>query len=383
MNIDHASLVIIREYLDEMMYALVDLRLSFEVPPGPTGFPKFQSLQQILKRLNPKHQVIFRLFRLGESVDHASVTSAVPQKVLNALTTLGLLSKTGTEWRTPDMLIVPAEGLYLLVGVPSSYPTASHPCRIWFDLSSHVVAKALPVSLSGLRVLDICSGSGIQLLLCAARGAAHGIGLELSEEAVKTARANSILNGLDHKVEFRQSNLLDSLKDGEQFDFVVCNTPYAPVVYAAQAPVALESIGNSVLLELLDKLPAYLSAGSRGILATWRAIGRQSSTYQMEFISQRLEERGFSTFAFVDRAPDTMEGVLRILQTDLEQRPDMDAGQVEETLGRVKDLLQGSGGKMDGFYNQLIYLRKGKIESAGAERAICGLAAPVLVGAAQ
>src|SRR5580765_6669778 len=120
MNIDHASLVIIREYLDEMMYALVDLRLSFEVPPGPTGFPKFQSLQQILKRLNPKHQVIFRLFRLGESVDHASVTSAVPQKVLNALTTLGLLSKTGTEWRTPDMLIVPAEGLYLLVGVPSS-----------------------------------------------------------------------------------------------------------------------------------------------------------------------------------------------------------------------------------------------------------------------
>lgn len=383
MNIDHASLVIIREYLDEMMYALVDLRLSFEVPAGPTGFPKFQSLKEIIKRLNSKHQAIFRLFRLGEAVDDASVRSTIPAKVLNALITTGVLSKADGEWRTRDMLIVPAEGLYLFVGIPASYPTASQPCRIWFDLSSHVVARALPVSLSGLRVLDICSGSGIQLLLCAARGAAHGVGLELSHEAVITARANSILNGLDHKVEFRHSNLLDALKDGEQFDFVVCNTPYAPVVHDAQSPVTLQSIGNSVLFQLLDKLIAHLSPGSRGVLATWRAIGRQSSTYQMELISSQLEKQGFSTFAYADRAPDTVDGILRILQTDLEQRPGMQAGEVEAMLGNAKALFQSSDGQMDGFYNQLIYFRKGKIESIGADRAICGLAPPVSVGAAH
>lgn len=383
MNLDHAALVTIREYLDEIMYALVDLRLSFETGPSPTGFPKFQALQQIVKRLDTNHQVVFRLFRLGEPVDDASVQGAIPQKVLSALAAAGVLQKKDGEWQTPSLLIIPAEGLILFVGVPAFYPTATKPCGIWFDLSSHIVARSLPAFLSECKVLDICSGSGIQALLCAARGATHGVGLELSEEAVVTARANAILNGLEHKVEFRRSNLLDSLQDGEQFDFVVCNTPYSPVIQGSHEGITLETIGNSVLLQLLGKLPSYLSPRARGILATWRAVGKQSSTYQMQLIASELEAQDYSSFAFVDRAPDTTEGVLRILQTDLEQRPGIHANQVAEVIGKVKDLFQDAGDKVDGFYNQLIYFRKGKIGPLAAERAICGLSSPASMGAAQ
>jgi len=382
MDLNHAALVTIREYLDEMMYALVDLRLSFEVGPSPTGFPKFQSLQALVQRLDRNHQVVFRLFRLGEPVEDTFVGSVIPRRVLAALTQAEILQKKDNHWQTRGLLIIPVEGLILLVSVPPSYPTATKACSTWFDLSSHVMARALPHSLSEQKVLDICSGSGIQSLLCAARGATDVVGLEVSEEAVVTARANAILNGLELRTEFRRSNMLEALKQGECFDFVVCNTPYAPVIDGDPRAVTLETLGNSVLIQSLNQLASRLSPRGRGILATWRAAGQHSSTYQMQHIASELESRGFSTFAYVDRAPDTPEGVLRILENDLEQRPGMGLEQVAEVVNHVKELLQGSGDKMDGFYNQLIYFRRGKIECVTTERMICGIGNSASAGAA-
>jgi methylase of polypeptide subunit release factors len=372
------SLAAIRDYLNEMMFSLVDLRLSLEVRLSPTGFPDFKSLQQIVSRLDPAHQVLFRLFRLGETVDDESVKELVPDRILTALAETEVLVKDEAGgWRTPSLLIVPADGLLLLVNIPPSYPTASKPCNVWFDMSSYFVAKALPTYLGDKRVLDVCSGSGLQSLLCARRGATQVLGLELHEEAVIASRANAILNGVDSRVEFRQSNVLSSLEKGDRFDFVVCNTPYAPVIEGPDAPSSLEEIGNSVLLRLLRELPHHLSERSRGILATWRAIGHQSSTYSMQSIGAEMKKDGFDTFAYVDRAPDSLDGVLRILQTDLEQRAEMQPARVNEIVESVRNLFQKSERPVDGFYNQLIYFQKGEIESVTAGRAIFGLSAPV------
>jgi len=374
MKINGPSLLAIREYLDEMMYSLVDLRLSFEVERSPTGFPRFQPLQQIVQRLDPTHQVLFRLFRVGEAVEEALVKRAIPERILTALLETELLvGDDPGSWRTPSLLIVPVLGMTLLVGIPPSYPTATRPCHTWFDLSSYVMAAALPANLAGRRVLEACSGSGLQSLCCAARGAARVVGLELDQEAVVTARANAILNGLDEKVEFRPSDLLSGLKEGEVFDFVVCNSPYAPVVNKPEAPATLAAVGNSVLFGILDQLPPYLSEQSGGIVATWRAAGYQSFTYQMEAIASLLEKEGFSISAFVDRAPDSIDGVLGILQTDLEQRPHMQPGAVANIVESVRNLLQESAPPIDGFYNQLIYFKRGKLESPVAGPATFGL----------
>jgi len=378
MRIHSPSLAAIRDYLNEMMYSLVDLRLSSEIGLSPAGFPKFQSLQQILNRLDPAHQVLFRLFRLGETVDDASIKESVPGRIVSALMESEVLIRDEAGgWRTPSLLIVPAEGLLLLVNIPNSYPTASKPCNVWFDMSSYFVAKALPTYLGDKRVLDVCSGSGLQSLLCALRGATKVLGLELHEEAVIVSRANAMLNGVDGSVEFRQSNVLASLDKGERFDFVVCNTPYAPVIEGPGAPSTLEEVGNSVLLRLLRELPHHLSERSRGILGAWRAIGHQSSTYLMQSIGTEMKKNGFDAFAYVDRAPDTLDGVLRILQTDLQQRAEMQSDRISDIVESVRNLFQDSKRPIDGFYNQLIYFAKGKIESTVGGRAVFGLSAPV------
>jgi hypothetical protein len=55
----------------------------------------------------------------------------------------------------------------------------------------------------------------------------------------------------------------------------------------------------------------------------------------------------------------------------------MSPDRINDIVEGVRGLFQKSEWQVDGFYNQLIYFQKGKIESAPAMRAIFGLFAPV------
>jgi 2-polyprenyl-3-methyl-5-hydroxy-6-metoxy-1,4-benzoquinol methylase len=363
-KIDHASLTTLRKYLDEMMYSLMDFRMSFHVEMSSLGFPTIQSLRAALRQLDAAHRVLFRLFRIGESVDDESIRTVLPTNVLEALVQSELLIQDeANEWRTPSLLIVPAEGLYLLVGIPPIYSTASRACNTGFDVSSSIVARSLPVSLVGLRVLDICSGSGIQALLCARRGADSVVGLELNEEAVFTARANAVLNHLDDRVEFRQSDKLAALDASERFDFVVCNTPSAPMISQTGEPSCLEQIGNIVLLDLLEQLPRHLQPGARGVVSAWRSFGFESRTYQLTAIASQLANEGFSTSAYIDQAPNTIESLMRGLQTEIERRPGMDRSDARAIANRLREQLQQPEKPVDGAYNQLLFIEHGQNEA--------------------
>jgi SAM-dependent methyltransferase len=355
MRIDENRLRFLRRYFDEVMFSLIDFRLSLEAPVGPTGFPKYEQLRSVIARLDPSSQTIARLFRLGEPADATSV-EAIPPAVMDAFATTGLLVPDAAGWRTPNLVLVPLEGMLVFASVPPSYPTASGPCSVWFDLSSYVIARALPGSLAGARVLDVCSGTGIQSLLCAARGAASTLGLEINEQAVEVARINAAMNGLGASIEFRRSDRLAGLRDAERFDFVVCNTPYAPVLENDEAPAGPAAVGNSVLFGVLEELPGRLSEEAGGIIATWRSIGRGASTWQSERLSSHLAGKGMSTVAFQDRAPDNLDGVLRILSTDLEPR--LGAARAAGVATAAARVLRDSGAEEEGFFNEVILFRR-------------------------
>lgn len=363
MRVDRPALLTIRDYLDDMSYALVDLRLLFELQPSPTGFPRFQELNAIVQRLDPTHQVLHRLLRLGSSVSDAEVQRMIPAAVLDAFVEARVLSRSsGGLWQSTGCLLLPIDGLLVFVGIPPSYPTSSKTCRPWFDLSSFVLARALPTSLEGERMLDICSGSGVQALLCARRGAMSIVGLEIDPEAVDTARANAIFNGLETRVEFRVSNALAALRDDERFDFVVCNTPYAPTLAGPAAPASPAELGNAVLMGLLEELPRHLSPRGRGVLGLWRTIGPGAWTYHRRAVTEQLARSGFTALAFVDRAPDTVESVMRIVHADLSERSTTVAdGSAIEMAIRAMLLRERSA---EGFYNEVITFRRGRGSSA-------------------
>lgn len=78
-----------------------------------------------------------------------------------------------------------------------------------------------------LALLDLGTGTGCLLiaLLCELKQA-HGLGVDLSEEACRTAAGNAALNGVDGRATFRQGNWTEGL-DG-RFDLIVSNPPYIP-----------------------------------------------------------------------------------------------------------------------------------------------------------
>lgn len=345
MDVDLGALGAVRERLDQLMYPLVDHRVALEVPPAMTGFPRFEPLRRVVRRLDPAHAALFGLFRLGEVVDDDALLAAFPGQV-DALRRAGLVVRAPGGWRTPGLLLVPAHGLLLVTGIPTAYPTAPSRQLAAFDLSTSFVAAALPGSLAGRRVLDVCAGTGVQSLLCAVRGATDVLGLELRDSAVTIAGMNAALNGLADRVRFRASDLLTALGPDERFDFVVANLPYAPAV--AGVPATPAQVGNSLLMPLLERLPAHLSDTARGVLAGWRCPGSAGSTHHLRAIADHLAPHGHAVTAYVDPVRDTVDDVLDLVRAELDE-PGVEA---------VRDLLEG----IDGFYNQIVHFGPGTAE---------------------
>lgn len=80
--------------------------------------------------------------------------------------------------------------------------------------------------LPGTRVLDLGTGSGIAALF-AARAGAEVVATDINPEAIRCARINALLHGLEARIDIRHGDLFEPVR-GERFDLVLCNPPYFP-----------------------------------------------------------------------------------------------------------------------------------------------------------
>ncbi len=78
-----------------------------------------------------------------------------------------------------------------------------------------------------LALLDLGTGTGCLLIaLLSELPRARGVGIDLSEEACRTAAGNAALNGVDGRAIFRQGRWTEGLAG--PFDLIVSNPPYIP-----------------------------------------------------------------------------------------------------------------------------------------------------------
>lgn len=78
-----------------------------------------------------------------------------------------------------------------------------------------------------LKILDIGTGSGnIIISLVKELPNATGIGLDISQDALKLAQKNSKINNTNNDIEFIQMDILKDIPDKGKFDIVVSNPPY-------------------------------------------------------------------------------------------------------------------------------------------------------------
>ncbi|MES2906331.1 MAG: peptide chain release factor N(5)-glutamine methyltransferase [Pseudomonadota bacterium] len=121
-----------------------------------------------------------------------------------------------------------------------------------------------------LRMADLGTGSGILLIaLLLECQKATGLGVDISQQAIETARRNATLNHVPDRAQFLCGNWLEGTK--EKFDIIVSNPPYI-----ASAEIA----GLAEDVRLYDPLRA-LDGGHDGLDA-YRAIARQAASHLHE-----------------------------------------------------------------------------------------------------
>jgi release factor glutamine methyltransferase len=84
-----------------------------------------------------------------------------------------------------------------------------------------------------VRVLELGTGSGNISISLARAMMNEGsdaldeiLALDISDDALEVARLNADQQSVDHLIHFVQSDLLESVDDGEEFDLIVANLPY-------------------------------------------------------------------------------------------------------------------------------------------------------------
>lgn len=109
---------------------------------------------------------------------------------------------------------------------------------------------------AGAAVLDLGCGSGVAAVAAAGR-AGRVVAVDINPAAVRCARINALLNGVEGRVDVREGDLFAPLAN-ERFDVIVFNPPYFTGRPRSNFERALRSEG----------LAERFAAGLRGHLST-------------------------------------------------------------------------------------------------------------------
>ncbi len=173
-----------------------------------------------------EHGDLIRLFLLRGALPEARVEKLFGQECLNSLVHIGLLIPRG-EALASAVDIYPVDGL--LVCTDHRYMILDEDCIaeepvMYIGLDSLGLVNSAP-RYAVKDILDLCTGSGIQALV-ASRYAERVTAVDINPRAIRFARLNTQLNGVDN-LNVLQGDLYSAVQ-GRCFDIILANPPFVP-----------------------------------------------------------------------------------------------------------------------------------------------------------
>jgi HemK-related putative methylase len=136
--------------------------------------------------------------------------------------------------------------------------------------SDSVLLADAVAARDGERVLDLCTGSGIQALSVAGR-AQSVVAVDIGRRAAALARANAALN--ERSIEVREGDLYAPVR-GERFDLILANPPFVPARARGPAYHSGGPRGDRVLRRVVAGWQAHLRDGGRALAISHLAVRR-------------------------------------------------------------------------------------------------------------
>lgn len=136
--------------------------------------------------------------------------------------------------------------------------------------SDSLILREAILAPDARRVLDLCTGSGVQALRLA-HSAQQIVAVDLNPRAAAIARLNAQLNGAAN-VEVRVGDLYTPV-GGEQFDLIIANPPFVASPYVSgPAYHSGGTVGDTVLRRIIAGWRTRLASGGRAFAITHRAL---------------------------------------------------------------------------------------------------------------
>jgi len=241
--------------------------------PDDVGPLNHAPVLERMRRERTPSAVLARLFYLEAAENLPALNRVIPRREQKLFVSAGLLARrrstmisrlridsVGPLWlladrrfRSPD-----AKALRLPAG-DMVYPPGG---------DSALLAEVL-APLQGDRVLDLCTGSGIQGLILSPR-AQTVIGVDTSPRAGTLALANARLNGCDNFA-VRVGDLFRPVW-GQCFDLIVANPPFVPAPRRGPSYHSGGPRGDRVLRRVVAGLDRHLADGGRAIVISHLAL---------------------------------------------------------------------------------------------------------------
>jgi release factor glutamine methyltransferase len=141
------------------------------------------------------------------------------------------------------------------------------------------------------QVLDLGTGCGL-LGILAAKKAERVIAVDFNPYAIRCAKENSVLNGLQCKIDFVQGSLFTALNTSATFDLIFFNAPYLPSEEGETESWigrawAGGAYGREVVDQFIFETPSHLKLHGRVLLMQSTLTGVEETIHK--FIKQGLK----------------------------------------------------------------------------------------------
>lgn len=243
------------------------LRLWHVTSITPIKYPVYQEYLQ----LNFDHlSILLSLFMLQGEVSRAAAEDALAPDVFEDLLAAGLLTQTEHDAIVATVSIYPCSDFYFVTDhhykpISHDYYKAPNQPVMHLGEDSYTLAYLSPQLPRGARVLDLCTGSGVQAII-KARRAKLVIGVDINPRAVEFACFNAALNGMSDRCDFRCGSLYEPIRGAKdtrdaRFDLVIANPPFVPSPHIGQDRLLSRDggpTGDEILSGILEGLLTHL-----------------------------------------------------------------------------------------------------------------------------
>lgn len=283
---NESILLDLKKYLDRIQYHLLLTIVLGESTYFTNPLPDYKTVKSEIKKLDLRTQKILSFFLLGEPIEKSILDVELKEDVIDYLYSIQIINQDNTHYWFNNFVLTSYCNCYFIVSNVFYYPTCQskeqHP-YIGFD--SYWLSRTIVNRVNG-RVLDLCTGSGIQAIL-SAKVCESVVAIDIDEESAQIAMFNAFLNDVSNKIDIRVGDLYNVLNEGEKFDYIISNPPFIPIPDNIDFHKCGDGgvDGADIIRKILKGYKSHLLKDGQAIM-----IGQCIGTHDIAFIENNINE---------------------------------------------------------------------------------------------